>query len=718
MNPYKSLILQNTSYYMKYNTVSYQKYLFFIPILLLILSCREQAENKTIDHKFTNLLVEETSPYLLQHAHNPVNWRPWSEAALSEAKKENKLVLVSIGYSSCHWCHVMEEETFEDEAVAKLMNDNFISIKVDREERPDVDHIYQTALELVEGSGGWPLNAITLANGKPIYLGTYHSKEQWIQVLSKFSERYSQDAEKMEEYADMLAQGIQDQNLIQPATDFKELTKDAVKESVMNWKPNWDLEWGGDKGDVKFMLPVNLNFLLDYAQLTGDDLTKAHVKNTLDKMLMGGVYDHLGGGFFRYSTDPQWKVPHFEKMLYDSAQLLSLYAKAYTIYKDQRYKNVVMEITAFLDREMKNPEGGYFSAIDADSEGEEGKFYLWKAEELKSILKGEFILFSKYYNIQADKVWEEGNYVLHTLVSDKDFAKKNNITLTKLQVAKTKWKKALLNVRDERVRPSIDDKIITSWNALLINGFVDAYKAFGQKEFLDRAASIYVFLKEKSFSSGQLIHSYKQGSKVKDGFLEDYTFLVSASLNLYGVTLKEGYFDFANELNQLAEDKFSDDTSGMYRYSENQELISKIIETNDGFWPSPNAVMAHNLFRLGHISYEPVFVNKSKAMLSTMIPLSKAHAANYSKWNSLLLHNTYPFFEIAVVGERAEELVQSLNRTYITNALVIGSTTESNSPLFKGRFTEEGTYIYVCQNSTCKLPVETVDEAKLQLKNF
>ena len=685
---------------------------------ILLFSCKEKEKVADEKHKFTNALIDETSPYLLQHAHNPVNWRAWSKEALEEAQKENKLVLVSIGYSSCHWCHVMEEESFEDEAVAKIMNENFINIKVDREERPDVDHVYMTALQLIKGSGGWPLNVITLPNGKPLYGGTYHTKEQWSKVLLEVSKLYKNDPQKASEYADMVADGIQEVNIVASTANNEALSKEVVLKGIEGWKENWDLEWGGDKGSQKFMTPINLSFLLDYALLTGDELAKAHVKNTLDKMAMGGVYDQVGGGFFRYSTDSQWKVPHFEKMLYDNAQALSLYSKAYMVFKDPDYRKLVIEITDFLEREMKNAEGGYYAAIDADSEGEEGKYYIWKEEELRSVLKKDFDMFSGYYNTKAEKVWENGTYIVHVLADDKTFSKKNDISLTDLNTAKNLWKKKLLKVREERIRPNTDDKVITSWNALLINGFVDGYKAFGQKKFLNRAEEIFKFFKEKSFQNGQLVHTYKTGSKRTNGFLEDYAFLIDASLNLYGVTLNQAYLDFAMKLNQKVEAKFADNASGMYKYNENQELIAKIIKTNDGVLPSPNAITAHNLFRLGHILYDTKLLKKSESMLATMAPMIESSAPSYAKWNSLLLQHSYPFFEIAVVGKNALPLVNALNQDYIPNALIVGSTANNNLPLFEGRYVDENTFIYVCQNSTCKLPVTTVEEAIVQLENY
>ena len=697
------------------------KFNYLITLILgsvLFLSCKMNTVEKEIEHKFTNSLINETSPYLLQHAHNPVDWRTWSTNALEEAKKENKLVLVSIGYSSCHWCHVMEEETFEDEAVAQIMNDNFINIKVDREERPDVDHIYQTAIELINGTGGWPLNAIVLPNGKPIYLSTYHTKEQWSTVLSRFSEQYVEDAEKMEAYADMLAQGIQDVNLIESSTNLDGLTQDLLKESVENWKRNWDLEWGGDVEVEKFIIPTKLEFLLDYAILTGDESAKKHVKFTLDKIAMGGIYDHVEGGFFRYSTDSYWKVPHFEKMLYDNAQLLSLYSKAYKVFEEPLYKEIVLETFTFMEQKMKSPEAGYYAAIDANSEGEEGKFYLWNEDDLKSIIQEDFELFAKYFNITSGQAWKNGDFVLHKKIDDHDFIKQQSISKEELDVKKSKWKKLLFDHREQRKHPNIDDKIITSWNSLAINGLLEAYKTFGQKEFLTRAEEVFEFINSKSLIKGQLIHSYKKEGRHVDGFLEDYALVVNAALNLYSTTLNEKYLDFTLDMNQTAYSQFDDQESDLFRYSKNDELISKIIRTIDGFWPSSNSVMAHNLHLIGHIQYNKEFLDKSKTMLSSMASNMEEYGQNYSNWNALLLNSAYPYYEIAVVGKNALPLVKELHEQHIPNILVVGSLDKSDLPLFEGRYIEEGTLVYVCQNSTCKLPVETIEEAIDQMQNF
>ncbi|XHP75102.1 Cellobiose 2-epimerase [Arenibacter antarcticus] len=686
-------------------------------MVFIFFSCSDTKGQKS-DHKFTNDLIHETSPYLLQHAHNPVNWKPWSPAALEQAKKENKLVLVSVGYSSCHWCHVMEEETFEDEEVARLMNENFINIKVDREERPDVDHVYMTALQLIKGNGGWPLNVITLPNGKPIYGGTYHTKEQWGKVLTQVSKLYKDNPEKANEYADMVAKGIQEVNLISPTSDLGVLTQEVLKKSVENWKPNWDLHWGGNKGVQKFMIPVNLDFLLDYSFLTADSNAKEFVGLTMNKIALGGVYDHIAGGFYRYSTDSKWEIPHFEKMLYDNAQLLSLYSKGYKVFKSPLFKNTVKETIAFLDREMKNPEGGYYAAIDADSEGEEGKFYVWTEEELKSVLGDEFPLFSEYFGVKRSNIWEKNAYVLSRTLHDGDFIEKNDITQKELDNHRKVWKERLLRARSQRVRPHIDDKIIISWNALLINGLVDAYHAFGEVSYLEKAEEVFNFLQQNGLKGDHLVHSYKKGSKTDHGFLEDYAFLANASLKLYSATMSDKYLDFAKKLTQIAQTKFNDEASGMYSYNADEELISKIIKTDDGVLPSPNSVMAENLLILGHIDYDKKATNQAKSMLSSMVPVIEENAYNYAKWNSILLKSVYPFYEIAVVGDQANAIMVEMHREYLPNTLIIGSVKDSEQPLFKGRYDNEGTYIYVCQDHTCKLPVTSVQLALEQLNNF
>lgn len=694
--------------------------IFLLPISFLI-SCgndsgkKEKEDGET--HKYTNQLINETSPYLLDHAHNPVNWEPWDESAFEKAKTQDKLVIISIGYSSCHWCHVMEEETFEDEEVAGIMNEEFINIKVDREERPDIDEVYMTAINLIKGSGGWPLNVIALPDGKPIYTGTYHTKEQWKDVLSKISASYKENPERAREYASMVAEGIMQSNFVSVEEEPAKLQKKDLTGFVDKWSRNWDQEWGGDIGPQKFMLPSTYGFLLDYALMSDDPEALDHVKNSLNLMGNRGVYDHIGGGFFRYSTDAEWNVPHYEKMLYDNAQLLGLYSKAYRAFNKEEYREVAKGISDFLFDMMESPEGGFYAAIDADSEGEEGKFYTWKRDELEEALDSDFSLFSDYYNLYPEP-GTEGKYIILRSGSDSEFLKKHSLSASDLKAKKENWNSDLLESRDKRVHPAIDDKIIISWNALLISGFVEAYKAFGDKTYLDTAVSIYDFIQEKGMKNGKLIHSYKKGGREVNGFLDDYAYLMSASLELFSVTQNQQYLDFSKRLLGQVEENFSDDNEVFYRYSENDELISPIVKIDDGVLPSPNAVMAENLFLLGHLFYKDEWNQKSKAMLATMQPAIQESPAAYAKWNHSYLKHTFNFLEIAVVGEKAGELSLELEQQYFPNSLIAASTSESDIPLFEERYMAGETYIYVCENRSCKRPVSSVTEAEKLIREI
>ena len=687
-----------------------------LPILICILSfsCNEQAK----EFAHTNALIDETSPYLLQHAHNPVNWRPWDNSVWEDAKAEDKLVIISVGYSSCHWCHVMEEETFEDEAVAELMNENFISVKVDREERPDVDQVYMTATQLLTGSGGWPLNVIALPDGKPLYGGTYHTKKQWTEVLAEISKMYKEDPASAYQYGDRVAQGVQAVNYVEKPTEQVPFEETALEAGMAEWRSFWDMDWGGHTTDQKFMMPGNLIFLLHYAQETGDTSASEFVKITLDKMMQGGLMDQIAGGFYRYSTDAYWKVPHFEKMLYDNAQALSLYANGFKIFQDAGYKNVIEQTFQFLEREMSNGEGAYFAALDADSEGEEGKYYVWTAEELQSVLGESYEQFSTYYGINPGSEWEEGKFVLFRSLSDEEFLKVHAMESAEFEELKAEWIKQLLAVRSERMAPGLDDKIITSWNALLIIGMVDAFEATGQLKYLNKAIDVYDFLKANNQDERGMLHTYKPGGKRNAGFLEDYAYLAQAALRLYSATGESDYLDEARKIHFRAEERFADVASGLLRYSETSDLIATVVKTNDDVIPSANAVMAQNAFLLGHIDYNKDLINRSQEMVKTLWNNSSKNPENFAQWNRLGLQMMYPFFEIAVVGNDATEISPDLWKEYLPNALVVQSTADSELPLFKGRFEESETFIYVCRDNTCKLPVKTTEAALEQLASW
>lgn len=692
---------------MKESNILY--YLFFA-LFIALTACSKGKQVEAV-RSGPNALIHETSPYLLQHANNPVNWVPWSEKALEQAKSEGKLILVSIGYSSCHWCHVMESETFENPEVAGLMNEHFINIKVDREERPDIDNVYMTALQLISGSGGWPLNVITLPNGNPLYGGTYHTPEQWTQVLHDVNKFYTEDLQKAEEYGEMLAKGIQETNKIVPLTNSDGTDAANLEESVTKWKTSWDLDWGGDRGGEKFMMPSNLSFILNYSRLLKNKDYKDHVQNTLDKMALGGIYDQVGGGFFRYSTDPYWKVPHFEKMLYDNAQMLRVYSTASKVFKEDNYREIVVGISDFLEREMKSPSGGYYAALDADTEDVEGKYYVWEETELKAMLADDYEVFASYYSIPSQRIMGDSSFILFRNQSDAIFAADREIPISDFAALRRKWNSLLLTARQKRTSPRKDDKVITSWNALLMIGFLDAYTALGDESYLKKSLEILDFLQINCLQENQLIHSFKEGGNHVPGFLEDYAFLIEALIKLYGVTLNQGHLDLAITLNSHVIETFSDEDTGMFLFNQKEELISPLVLTHDGVLPSPNASMALNLFHLGHLLGDKGYLDRSKNMVASMVPNILSDGQAYGKWNELLMHISHPFMEVAVVGENSKTLIERLNKIHLPNTLIVGTAEESNLPLFNNRLVSGKTLIYVCKNNTCKLPVALPEQA-------
>ena len=514
----------------------------FLNILILffvLISC-----NSSDLVKKENNLINESSPYLLQHANNPVNWNPWNKKFLDIADKENKLVVVSIGYASCHWCHVMERESFQDTTVAKLMNEKFISIKVDREERPDIDQVYMNAVQLMNGNGGWPLNVVTLPDGRPIWGGTYFSKDQWMSALSQIIEIYEKEPEKFILYADRVQEGINSLNIINSEIDnFESIDLVKYSEKLIN---NVDLEYGGFKGAPKFMMPSNLDFLLRYSVQEKNIKAQNIILKTLDKMAYGGIFDHVEGGFSRYSTDEKWHIPHFEKMLYDNGQLMSLYSKGYKISNKRLYKKIVYKIHEYIHSEMKDNTGGFYSSLDADSKINdstyiEGAYYSWEFSELQNLIEEDFELFSDYFNINEYGYWKEENkYVLINSLSDSEFISKHNLSEKAFNKKLSNWTNLLKEAKKNKKKPNLDYKIVTSWNGLMISGYVEAYKAFNDEIFLNEALQagnfIYSSLIKKD---GGLFHNYVNEKSKINGYLEDYATVIQASLDLYEITLDQ-----------------------------------------------------------------------------------------------------------------------------------------------------------------------------------
>ena len=469
------------------------KKIIFFKIFFLAFFLLSTAQNKPAKLKkyfYTNELIKETSPYLLQHAHNPVHWYPWSEDVIKKAKLENKLIIVSIGYAACHWCHVMEKESFEDTEVAKLMNENFINIKVDREERPDVDKVYMKAVQLITGNGGWPLNIITLPDGRPIYGGTYFSKNQWKNVLQNISKRYQNNQQELETYAQNLTKAVQLINIPNKADESnRKMKKGDWNQCMKLWKKNWDTIYGGNKNIPKFMMPNQYDFLMYYSYAFEKVDVDNFILKTLDKMALGGLYDQIGGGFSRYATDRKWHIPHFEKMLYDNTQLISTYASAYQYFKKPLYKDVVLQTIDFIEREMLSKDGLFFTSIDADSDGEEGAYYTWTKATLEKILGDDFILFTQYYNLKKS-YWKEGKHILIAEETIEDFAKRKKIQATILNNKIKSCKNKLLAFRKKRLAPKIDTKILTATNALAIIAYCKAYRALGNNSLKKRAEKL------------------------------------------------------------------------------------------------------------------------------------------------------------------------------------------------------------------------------------
>jgi uncharacterized protein YyaL (SSP411 family) len=688
--------------------------LLFFPLTLLMAKCQEK-KSMTEKHtpEYTNKLINESSPYLLQHAHNPVEWYPWGDEAFEKAEKENKLVLISIGYSACHWCHVMEHESFEDSLTAEMMNKNFINIKVDREERPDVDQVYMNAVQLMTGSGGWPLNCFALPDGRPVYGGTYFPKDKWQQTLTSLQGLKENDPIKLEEYAKNLTAGIQQSELITRNEDPLETKVEFLAQKVNEWSKYWDRKKGGPNRAPKFPLPNNYQFLLEYAFLSGDQESMDFVSTTLDQMARGGIYDQIGGGFARYSTDELWKAPHFEKMLYDNAQLVSLYSQAFTATQNPRYKKIVQETLAFIKRELTNKNGGFYSALDADSEGEEGKFYVWKKEELKEALTPEeFELAKDFYNVNNKGLWEHGNYILLMDENSDDMLTEDSTLGNKLELIKSK----LLARRETRIRPGLDDKILTSWNMLMIEAYLDAYIALEDEQYLNVAEQQMKFIFTNLITEDEgLFHLHKDGKSSINGYLEDYAFTISALLKMYQSTFDESYISQAESLMHYTVKHFLDEESGMFWFKSNkdEQLIAKKQENSDNVIPASNSVMAHNLFILSKLTYNQEFEKTGKQMLSNILPHIE-YGQSYSNWLRLYLYETYPFYEIAATGRNFRDLTIELRKNYIPNKLILGAEKKSDLPLLENKFFEEET-IFVCQNKTCQLPVKLVTDALKQI---
>ena len=671
-------------------------------------------------HLFTNKLINETSPYLLQHAHNPVNWFPWSDEALDKARRENKPILVSIGYSACHWCHVMERESFEDEKTAHLMNEHFINIKIDREERPDLDHIYMDAVQAMTGSGGWPLNVFLTPAMKPFYGGTYFppkrafNRPSWQEVLLGVTEAFNQRRNEIDAQAENLTEHLLQSNTfgISSEGESNVFTKEKINEAFENIMKNADKEWGGFGKAPKFPQSFVILYLLRFFYATENKEALKQALLSIDKMIDGGIYDQVGGGFARYSTDTEWLVPHFEKMLYDNALLVSVISEAYQITNDRRYKEVIEETIQFVQRELRHPEGGFYAALDADSEGEEGRFYVWDHAEVIELLKEDGTIFCDFFDIKPGGNWEEKN-ILQRKKKEEIFCSDKNISLEELQRIVQKGKAILFEKRSERIRPQTDDKILLGWNALMNTALCKAFAATGNESFKKLAINNMQFLLSKVSNNNTVdfFHSWKNDIAKQPAFLDDYAFLIQALIQLQEITGDTNYLEKAKVITEHVLEIFKDSTSVFFFYTNiNQsDVIVRKKEVYDGAQPSGNAIMADNLYRLGLYFDKSQWKEKSVQMKSSLFNAIVRYPTSFGAWACILLEGLIGINEIVIISEESQRILTQVLKEYIPHKILMSATEGSNSfPLLSGKEKNEEAALYLCRDYSCENPVSSI----------
>jgi uncharacterized protein len=677
----------------------------------------------------SNHLINESSPYLLQHAHNPVDWYPWGDEALARAKSENKPILVSIGYAACHWCHVMERESFEDEATAAIMNEHFINIKIDREERPDLDHIYMDAVQAMSGSGGWPLNVFLTPDARPFYGGTYFppvpafNRPSWTEVLQSVNNAYRNKAEEIEAQAENLTQhmiqanSFGQQNLPGSET-FKKENLDSAFRNIMNQA---DREWGGFGKAPKFPQTFTINFLLRYHYVTKDKEALEQALLSLDKMIQGGIYDQLGGGFARYSTDTSWLVPHFEKMLYDNALLIEVISDAYLLTHEPRYRKVILETMEFIEREMLHVRKGFYAALDADSEGVEGKFYVWDRKQVEELLGNDAELFCAYYGITEKGNWVdehsslEGVNILHVIKTAEDFARDNDIPLADFDNLLQRGRNKLLEKRAERIRPALDDKVILGWNALMNAAASKAFAATGEERYRQLAIDNMEFLLANFSADGEsdLFHTWKNEQAKFPAFVDDYAFLIDALIKLYQVTCELKWLLQAKELTDFVVENFSEPGTGFFYYTrkDQEDVIIRKKEVYDGAVPSGNSVMAFNLLHLSIFFDNKEWRNLATQPVSALGTAIVKYPSSFGNWACLLMEMIMGTDEIAVIGEKYRDTVTEILGNFLPHSIIAGASKGQKQPvLLDNKLTAVQTSIWLCRNYTCQLPVFSVED--------
>ncbi len=684
-----------------------------------------------MEPKYTNRLIHETNPYLLQHAHNPVDWYPWGEEAFARARKEKKPILLSIGYSSCHWCHVMAKESFEDETIAQIMNERFINIKVDREERPDIDEIYMNAVQLMTGSGGWPLTVFLTPNLIPFHAGTYFPPEDrgrmpgFKKVLRIVSEYYHSHLGDVEKMASQIKRALQQVVSISPHQEA--LDEKVFTHAFDTLQKEFDPLYGGFGRSPKFPNSLALSFLLRYWKGTGSKEALRIVEGTLEKMAEGGIYDHLGGGFHRYSVDERWLIPHFEKMLYDNALLSRTYFEAYQATQKEKYRRVGEEILQYVLREMRSPEGGFYSTQDADSEGEEGKFYLWTREEVKQVLGKEIgTPFCAYYGVSQHGNFEGEASVLHIDSSLEKISKLYGIPAQDLEKRLEEGRQKLFFQREKRVKPERDEKVLVSWNGLMISSLVDGFKVTEKEEYLNAAREGVQFILRKMKRGGDLMRVYFNGISLTKGYSEDYAFFIQALIDLYESTFEMEWLEEADDLNQEMIEHFWDEREGGFFFTRKGEeaLIIRSKNPYDQAVPSGNSVAVFNLLRLGFLKGEESLRQKAERILHLFYPLFSKYPLGFPHMLSGLSFFLGPE-EIGLVGSKSDPRTKSMLKTihliYLPNKILsLRDPQESIDgnwlPFLREKVTKEPT-LFVCKNSTCLPPIQDEEEIKRILNN-
>jgi uncharacterized protein len=668
-----------------------------------------------------NHLLHETSPYLLQHAHNPVEWYPWGKEALKKAKQEDKPILVSIGYAACHWCHVMEKESFEDEATAAIMNRYFINIKIDREERPDLDHIYMDALQAMSGSGGWPLNVFLTPDCKPFYGGTYfpprpmHNRASWTDVLNGIAQAFREKRQDLEEQAGNLTQHLIKSNAFgETKPDNKTiLVKESLPLILEHIMQSADTVDGGFGKAPKFPQTHSIRFLLRYYHHTKDEAALQQACLSLDKMIYGGIYDQLGGGFARYATDTEWLAPHFEKMLYDNALLVVALSEAYQVTGHLRYANTIHHTIAFIEREMGTAQTAFYAAHDADSEGVEGKFYVWQKEEIEDILGEDAPLFCRYYDVSEKGNWEHTN-ILRICKPIEAFAAEEGLDTITLEAQLNKMRTRLLTVRNTRIRPQTDDKIILGWNALMNTACSKAFAATGMGHYRKLALTNMDFLLQhfSAEDTNALFHTWKNGQAKYPAFLDDYALLIEALLHLQEISSDTTYLEQARTFTEYVITHFSDEATGYFYYTGmgQEDIIIRKKEIYDGATPSGNAVMAANLQYLSLIYDIPAWAERAAKITDLLGTALLRYPTSFGVWAMNLYNLVNGMEEIAVIGKNFAAYRDQILKKFIPNKIFQTSLISLNQfPLLKGKKSESATFIYHCKNYACAGPVDKIE---------